>query len=152
VSRYQCVWCRKHFQAEETEDQRLAREEHASNVFDLSLKQSKAQMDAILKRMLQCPHCSMYGGFRVIPQKPPGHKVYWSKKEQDIIFWHDGTVEMDDGTEITASKATGHLLHTAFDCTPIFDGKSLVKLLEERGYDLTTLKFEIRKKVPDGGR
>jgi len=66
--------------------------------------------------------------------------------EHDIVYWKDGTIEMDDGTEMTATGATSRVIHHAFDNVEVHDGKSLIKILEERGYDMTTLKFEIRKK------
>jgi hypothetical protein len=122
MSRYRCVLCRKHVW---------------SSFADGEPK--------------ECPHCGnqdqLGGLFQLIPTKPPCQKVYWDKKERDIVYWKDGTIEMDDGTEMTASGATGHLLHYAFDCVEVHDGRSLTKELEARGYDMTTLKFEIRKKV-----
>lgn len=78
------------------------------------------------------------------PTPPPGLKVYWSKREKDIIYHHDGTVDMDDGTVLTASGATGHLLHYAFDCVEVCEGRSLTAELKKRGYDMTTFKFSIR--------
>jgi len=106
----------------------------------------------------ECPHCGAKdnslmahayhrGLFQLIPQKPPCQKVYWDKKERDIVYWKDGTIEMDDGREVTATGATSQVIHHAFDIVEVRDGKPLTKILEERGYDLTTLKFEIRKKV-----
>lgn len=150
--RYRCIWCRRHFQETETEDQRLANAAFRSKVFDLSDSRSAAEMEGLIGRMLVCPHCQAPGGYIRIPSKSPGHKVYWSKKEKDLIYWTDGTVQMDDGTELTASRATSKLLHYAFDVVDVFDGKSLTQELEERGYDMTTLKFEIRKKIPFAGR
>lgn len=127
MSRWRCVLCRKHTWTD-----------HADG------------------KPMECPHCGnqdqLGGLFRLVPQKPPCQKVYWCKKERDIVYWKDGTIEMDDGTEMTATGATSQCIHHAFDIVEVHDGKSLTKLLEERGYDLTTLKFEIRKKVPDGNR
>ncbi len=42
-------------------------------------------------------------------------------------------------------KADSRLLMLALEGVEIHDGKSLRKLLEERGYDITTLKFTIQK-------
>lgn len=39
----------------------------------------------------------------------------------------------------------GHLLHSFFSYTKI-DDKSLIEELENRGYDITTLQFTIRRK------
>lgn len=118
MSRYRCIWCRKH-----------------------------VRFDDVPVICPECGACSNESTFKLIPQLPPGHKVYWSKRERDLIYWKDGTIEMDDGTEMTASGATGHLLHHAFDIVEVFEGKSLTKELEARGYDMTTLKFSIRKKA-----
>jgi len=65
---------------------------------------------------------------------------------KEIVFFHDGTVDMEDGSTLTAGKATGGLLHNAFNIVPVFEGKSLIQELESRGYDLTTFRFEIRMK------
>ena len=45
-----------------------------------------------------------------------------------------------------ASKPDGRILSEAFENTDVFDGKSLRVILDERGYDLTTLKFSIEQK------
>lgn len=44
------------------------------------------------------------------------------------------------------TKADGHLLHSFFSYAKIGD-KTIIKALEERGYDISTLQFTIRKKV-----
>lgn len=45
-------------------------------------------------------------------------------------------------------STSGHFLHTALNHTPVVgcEGRSIVKELAERGYDITTLRFSIRKK------
>jgi hypothetical protein len=63
----------------------------------------------------------------------------WSKRQQDVVFhWPD-------------AKADGRLLYAYLACERReFDGTwgpSLLKELEARGYDLTTLRFSIKKKV-----
>lgn len=60
--------------------------------------------------------------------------VYWSTRERALVY---------DGV-----KASGGMLAYAFESTPTLHAASLVKDLEERGYDLTTLVFSIRKKQP----
>ena len=78
----------------------------------------------------------------------PGQvKMYWSKREKDLMFdWNS-----------PASKSDSHLLHNVL-CNKRFlpsflspkewqEEKSLIDELEERGYDITTLKFSIKKKV-----
>lgn len=59
--------------------------------------------------------------------------AYWSKSENALVY---------DGT-----KTSGGMLAHAFEHTPTLHAASLVKDLEERGYDLTTLRFTIRKKA-----
>ena len=44
-----------------------------------------------------------------------------------------------------AQKADSRILMRALEENPVFDGKTLVKELVERGYDITTLKFSIEK-------
>lgn len=43
------------------------------------------------------------------------------------------------------------LLSNAFECTKQLSGKTLREELVERGYDITTLKFSIQKKVVSDG-
>lgn len=43
--------------------------------------------------------------------------------------------------------ADANMLLWAFHKTDVLDGNDLVKELEARGYDLTTLKFSIKKKA-----
>lgn len=44
------------------------------------------------------------------------------------------------------SKSDGALLHSMFS-TKLYDGRSIVSHLIERGYDIGTLKFTIQKKA-----
>lgn len=46
-------------------------------------------------------------------------------------------------------KWDAHLLAYALQGTAVHEGRTLVQELEERGFDVTTLKFSIRKKVVD---
>ena len=65
----------------------------------------------------------------------------WSKKEKDIIF------NYPNGTQ---TKCDGHFLHSRFDIAPFRHDGTLdvifIKELEERGYDISTLRFSICKK------
>jgi hypothetical protein len=77
-------------------------------------------------------------------------KAYWSKKEQDLVFWHPDL------------KCNGHLLYSVLAGPRSFEdfsgpaprvvyGKSFVEELRERGYDITTLRFSVCKKEPADG-
>jgi hypothetical protein len=60
--------------------------------------------------------------------------AWWSPKEQDVEFHFP-------------RSADGHMLHGAFSYAKVGrDGESLLKELEARGYDLTTLRFSISLK------
>lgn len=58
----------------------------------------------------------------------------WSKRERDVLYHYPRSCD-------------GHLLHGAFG-RPMADGDgmSLIEELEKRGYDLTTLRFSIKRK------
>ena len=67
-------------------------------------------------------------------REPAALRVRWSKRERDLMFAWD------------KHPPDGHLLYGAF-CRAAVDGeRSLVEDLEARGYDLTTLRFQIRRK------
>lgn len=98
------------------------------------------------------------------PRKPTAElRVYWSKREKALMY---------DGC-----KPTGGLLYSVFERTKLgemferlcgveckrngyvarinegrpvdpMDLRGLAKELEARGYDLTTFRFQIRKKQP----
>lgn len=69
--------------------------------------------------------------------------VKWSKKENDLLIGGPNGPDR-------------HLTHGFFNRTPIltWDGKvayeNFVKELENRGYDITTLKFSIKRKWASG--
>lgn len=44
-------------------------------------------------------------------------------------------------------KCDSRIVMTAFERAPIYEGKTMREELEARGYDITTLKFSIMKKV-----
>lgn len=72
--------------------------------------------------------------------KPKGPQLLarWSKRERDLLFkWDEG-----------CSKSDGGLLHSFLTFIQWPDNKSLVDELKARGYDLTTLRFSIRKLPP----
>lgn len=71
----------------------------------------------------------------------------WSKKEKDIIYHYP-------------RRCDGHLIHYYLSCKrPKINyltketewEDSLVEELEKRGYDITTLKFSIERKVTKDG-
>lgn len=76
----------------------------------------------------------------------PALRAYWSKRERDVMYWHD------------RFPPDGHLMHQAFsnkqfggsypaDRVPPEQRTSFLEELERRGYDLTTLRFSIRRKA-----
>lgn len=70
--------------------------------------------------------------------RPGEQRVSWSKRERDIVYSHGG-----DG----ACGSTARLLAYALEDVEVHQGRALRAELEARGYDLTTLRFSIRKKV-----
>lgn len=61
----------------------------------------------------------------------------WNRRERDVGFAWGG-----DG----ASKADANLVMGVFGLVPVFTGKTLNAELEARGYDLTTLRFSIKRR------
>ena len=60
----------------------------------------------------------------------------WSKRENDILYhWQAG------------SKTESRLVAYALETAGVFKGNSLRRELQERGYDITTLKFSIRRRA-----
>lgn len=47
------------------------------------------------------------------------------------------------------SRPDGHMLYGAFSFIEISGGKTLIQNLEDRGYDITTLQFSVRRKVKE---
>lgn len=67
-----------------------------------------------------------------MPKLQPRIRIYWSKREQDLMGYADKG----------ASKSTiRYLFGYAFP-------KEVLKELDERGYDVSTLRFQIRRKPP----
>lgn len=61
----------------------------------------------------------------------PRIRLYWRKTEKSLIaHWDEG-----------ASKATSMYLFQVF-------GEDVLAQLDKRGYDISTLRFQIRKKPP----
>lgn len=67
--------------------------------------------------------------------KPADLRVRWSRRERDLMFAYE------------QHPPDGHLMYGAFCVTPVHGGRSLADELDARGYDLTTLRFQIRKKA-----
>lgn len=78
--------------------------------------------------------------------------------------WDDGWLTAYWGTESRARKgeskdvvfgspcrSDGHLLYGALAYIDMGHGKNLVQELEDRGYDITTLQFSIKRKYPPNG-
>lgn len=59
-------------------------------------------------------------------------KVQWFKREKDLLFMWENTPSPNSA-----------LLHSLFMHAK-YEGKTFVEHLKERGFDITTLKFEIR--------
>ena len=95
------------------------------------------------------------------PRKPTAElRVYWSKREKALMY---------DGSKLTGGMLSGILeritigeMH-GYLCSPECkqnghyarihrpdesDKRTLAQELDARGYDLTTLRFQIRKKQP----
>jgi hypothetical protein len=69
------------------------------------------------------------------PRKETTLYAYWSRKERDLMYCYP------------KSKADGHLLHAVFGYPGSFSNDiDLLKELESRGYDTTTIKFSIKLK------
>lgn len=70
-----------------------------------------------------------------------GLRAFWSKRERDVLYEY-------------CNKPDGHLLHDFFSYAkvPTSDNEgnpisvTMLEELERRGYDLTTLRFSIKKK------
>jgi hypothetical protein len=70
--------------------------------------------------------------------------------------WNDGWLTAYWGREQRGSKKDlifgspcrpdGHLLYGALCYSEVTQGKTLVQELEERGYDIATLQFSVRRK------
>lgn len=56
----------------------------------------------------------------------------WSAKEKSILYSYP-------------RKQDGGMLAAAFEMCKLLDNKTLLQELEDRGYDITTLKFSIEK-------
>jgi hypothetical protein len=92
----------------------------------------------MVKKRIYVPRAAKRGELKIVWGRPePG-------ETPDICYvWGDGV-----------SRSDSRLLHTVLGCerfSPQLDGRyaalhSLFDELEERGYDLTTLKFSIQKK------
>lgn len=62
----------------------------------------------------------------------PGLRVRWSKREKDLLFEYD------------KHKWDGHYLYSVFT-------KAFTAELESRGFDVTTLRFTVKRKTETKG-
>jgi hypothetical protein len=86
--------------------------------------------------------------WRIKHAKPGELRVYYGKPDN----WNGADVCYAFGGN-GAQGADSRVLAYAFENVHVFDGKPLRKLLEERGYDITTIKFSIqRATLPDALR
>lgn len=69
----------------------------------------------------------------------PELRVEWRKRDENG--------HRDPALYYMGPKQTGGLLADAFEGVLLHGDKALVKELEERGYDITTLRFSVRKKA-----
>lgn len=82
-----------------------------------------------------------------VPKVKPGQlRATWGKTAPDD--WPD-VVYVWGGSG--ASRPDGRILSRAFEEVEIFEGRTLRKELEARGYDITTLEFSIMKKETPSG-
>lgn len=82
--------------------------------------------------------------YRTVKAKPGELKAGYGTDEPrnrpDVVYAWGG-----DG----AAKADAYILAAAFEENAIHGGRSLVRELESRGYDLSTIRFSIRMKESD---
>lgn len=69
--------------------------------------------------------------------KKPDIRIYWSKRENDFMIWGSSTRFFGTGSLFMSNLKGERILFP-----------NLLKELENRGYDLTTLKIQISKKAP----
>jgi hypothetical protein len=75
---------------------------------------------------------------RVMKARPGEIKTGWNARERDIGFAWGA-----DG----AAKADANLLYGALCFKRVLGERTLIQELEARGYDLTTMRFSIRRKL-----
>jgi hypothetical protein len=66
----------------------------------------------------------------------PELTIRWSRKEGALLYEFNGS----------QSKAVGGCAASVFERLDAHQGRSFTQYLEDVGYDLTTLRFQIRKK------
>lgn len=79
-------------------------------------------------------------------------RVYWSKRERALVY--DGSKQTGgllamflENVKLLDAYDMRHGLAASIHRKDESDDRSLAQELEARGYDLTTLRFQIRKKV-----
>lgn len=87
---------------------------------------------------------------RSSPRKPTAElRVYWSKRERALVY--DGSKPTGGMLAMFIEQITLGAAHgqAARPHDPDYQ-RTLAQELEARGYDLTTLRFQIRKKPAQG--
>lgn len=89
----------------------------------------------------------------MISKRPtPDLAAFWSKGQKDLVFKHSDAAPRCDNRLIynwLCLWKAGHV-GKGVVISPDEPYKTLVEELEARGYDLTTLRFSIRKKKASG--
>jgi len=82
--------------------------------------------------------------YRTVHAKPGELKVAYgiagAGERPDVVYAYGG-----EG----ACKADGYILGQALEGVKILDGKTLRQLLEERGYDIRTLRVSVKQAVKE---
>ncbi len=80
-------------------------------------------------------------------------RIYWSKRENALMYYGTGSTggllhQFFDNVKMVDAYGMRHGLGAKLHRPDESDGRSLAQELDARGYDLTTLRFQIRKKQP----
>lgn len=78
-------------------------------------------------------------------------RIYWSKSEKSLMFYGTGSTgglmhQFFDNVKMIDAYGMRHGLAAKIHHPDESDERSLAQELDARGYDLTTLRFQIRKK------
>jgi hypothetical protein len=83
-----------------------------------------------------------------VKRRDPDNELWasYSKREHDILFHYP---ERCDGALLHYYLGCERLSYSPLSACKYETDKSLFKKLEDRGYDITTLRFSIKKKPID---